>query len=151
MEAIIQWQHPFVDGNKRTGLAVAHTYMYKNNHYLVTPFSSARFTVLIAQKQKNFEAIREWIRTHTAHNYDEYVTKFRKDIKDPAQEVLSLYKSGYADKIKKANAIVDEWLAIDIYPQYKMEEKETILFLADLIDKYRSPNAAPPPPPPPPF
>jgi death-on-curing protein len=149
MEAIIQW-HPFVDGNKRTGLVVAHMYMHKNNHYLVTPFDSARFTVLVAQKKKNFEEIRQWVKIHTAHNHHEYTTKYRKYVKEPAKEVIALYNTKQVDKIKKANAIMNEWLAIDIYPQYKGKEIQTILWLAELIDKYSSPNAAPPPPPPPP-
>jgi len=147
MEAIIQW-HPFVDGNKRTGLVVAHMYMHKNNHhYLVTPFDSARFTVLVAQKKKKFEEIREWVKIHTAHNHDEYTTKYRKYVKDPAKKVISLYNTKEVDKIKKANAIMDECLAIDIYPQYKGKEIQTILWLAELIDKYSSsPDAAPSPP-----
>jgi death on curing protein len=148
IEAIIQW-HPFTDGNKRTALVAAHMYMNKNNHYIVTPFDSARFTVLVAQKKKSFDDIREWVQTHTAQNHDEYTTKYRIYVKEPAEEVIALYHSGDAAKIKKANAIVDEWLAIDIYPEYKMKDALTILFLAELIDKYSSsPNAAPPPPPP---
>ena len=48
MEAIIKW-HPFIDGNKRTGLLAASYYMLKNNCILVTPLSSIKFTVLIAR------------------------------------------------------------------------------------------------------
>jgi death on curing protein len=148
MEAIIQW-HPFVDGNKRTALVAAQTYMNKNNYVLVTPYSSIRFTVLIAQKKKDHEDIREWVQTHSTHrnNSDEYATKIKKYIIEPTEVILSLYRSEEPAKIKQARTLMNEWLAIDIYPEYKMEEKETIQFLIDRMNKYSHP---PPPPPPPP-
>jgi death-on-curing protein len=149
IEAIIQW-HPFTDGNKRTALVAAHMYMNKNSHYLVTPFDSPRFTVLVAQKKKSFDDIRNWVQTHTAKNHKEYTRKYNKYVKEPGRKILALYKSGNAAKIKRANTITDRWLAIDIYPEYKMEYPQTVLFLGELINKYSSsPNAAPPPPPPP--
>jgi death on curing protein len=53
IEAIIQW-HPFFDGNKRTGLLVASYYMYRNKLMLVIPVWAVRFSVLVADKKKNF-------------------------------------------------------------------------------------------------
>jgi death-on-curing protein len=138
METIIKW-HPFVDGNKRTALAVAYSYIYKNYFILLTPLNAVRFSVLIARDEKNFEDIKEWVQTHTAHNLDECIAKFKQYVSDPVEEVVSLYERGRTDHdqdaIQKAKEIRDSWLAVDIYPEYKMEEKETIEFLQDLINK----------------
>jgi len=134
MESIIKW-HPFVDGNKRTGLAVAFLYMYKNNYLLVTPISAVRFSVLVADNQKTFEDIREWIQTHTAHNIQEYTTKLHQYIDKPVAEVLLLYRSETPEATKKADEIMNEWLALDIYPEYRMTRTQTVDFLIDLLRK----------------
>jgi death-on-curing protein len=138
MEAIIQW-HPFYDGNKRMGLAVSYSYMYKNECILLTPLSAVRFSVLVARNEKKFDDIKEWIKTHTAHNSKEYLTKFEQYMIKPIDELLSLYERGRIDHdqtaTQKANEIIDSWLAMDIYPEYRMEQKQTIAFLRDLANK----------------
>lgn len=154
MEAIIKW-HPFTDGNKRTGLLAASRYMRKNNCILVTPVDSIRFTVLIARDERSFEDIVKWVKTHTAHNdvEGEYDRKFQEYVAKPVDEILSVLfynKTKDPASIEKAKATLDEWLAVDIYPQYKMQAKETIQFLTGHLMKYAPPSSAPPPPPTPP-
>jgi death-on-curing protein len=148
MEAIIQW-HPFFDGNKRTGLAVACSYMRKNSYYLVLPISAIRFSVLIANKEKTFEDIKKWVKKHTGRNVVEYYSKFRRYRIDPSKKVLKMLRSGDPATINRGITTTNEWLAIDIYPEYEMDRKQTLEFLTELIKKYSPPTAPPPPPPPP--
>ena len=61
MEAIIKW-HLFIDGNKRSGLHAAHLYMYVNGYTLVILVSAVRFSVLVAQDEKDLDEITQWIR-----------------------------------------------------------------------------------------
>jgi death on curing protein len=134
IEAIIQW-HPFFDGNKRTGLLVASYYMYRNKLMLVIPVWAVRFSVLVADKKKNFQDIKQWVQTLTAHNADEYFAKFKQYSDEPVVKVLSLYERGKKDHntaaTKRANTIINNWLAIDIYPEYRMQDVETIRFLRE--------------------
>ncbi len=138
LETIIQW-HPFVDGNKRTALAVVSSFMLKNKFILVMPFSAVRFSVEIAKCNRNSNDIIEWVKTHTAHNLQEYDTKMKQYVITPLEHVLSLYKRGENDIRKaatqEANKIIDNWLAVDVYPEYRMKETETIAFLQGLIRK----------------
>jgi hypothetical protein len=138
MEAIIQW-HPFVDGNKRMGLAVAYYYMYKNECILLTPAHAVRFSVMIARGQRNLPEIREWVQTHTAHDREEYETKSDRYVIRPIVEMLLLHSQGRNENdqtaMQRARKMMDNWLAVDIYPEYKMEEMQTVEFLADFIKK----------------
>jgi hypothetical protein len=83
------------------------------------------------------------VQTITAHNREEYFAKSKQFSADPVDRVLSLMKSVEIDhhntaaaKRSRANAVVNNWLAIDIYPEYRMEESETFRFLNDLLTKF---------------
>lgn len=134
IEAIIQW-HPFFDGNKRTALAVATSYMYRNKCILLMPFSAVRFSVQVAKKERNFQDIKEWVKMLTACNLKEYNTKLIRYMLNPTEEVLNMMKSGDPVTVEKANRIIDEWLALDSYPEYRMGEDETLNFLSNLMNK----------------
>jgi death-on-curing family protein len=138
MEAIIQW-HPFVDGNKRMGLAVAYYYMYKNECILLMPLSAVRFTVLIAKGQRNLQGIREWVKTHTAHNLEEEKAKSHRYVILPIVEMLLLRSQGIRDNdqiaLQRAKKMIDNWLAVDIYPEYKMEQMQIATFLSEFTKK----------------
>jgi Fic family protein len=89
---------PFIDGNKRTGLAAAYAYMHKNNYKIVLPFSAVRFSVLIAQDKKDINEITKWIRSLSAKNDKTYDNKFFKYLVKPAAELLNMYQTGSKEK-----------------------------------------------------
>ena len=70
MEAILRW-HPFIDGNKRTALMVAISYMHDNGYKLVTPTSAMDFVVNVANNKDNdaesteklIESIASWLKS----------------------------------------------------------------------------------------
>jgi death-on-curing protein len=139
IEAIIQW-HPFFDGNKRTGLLVASYYMYKNKFMLLMPLWAVRFSVLVADHKKNLEDIRRWVEMLAADNAVEYFAKSEQLLTDPIDRILSFLERGRighdAVAFRRAHRVIDNWLAIDIYPEYKMEDVETIGFLRQLTSRF---------------
>jgi death-on-curing protein len=139
IEAIIQW-HPFFDGNKRTGLLVAFSYMYKNRFMFMVPIWAVRFSVLIADHKRNLQDIRRWVQVLSADNADEYFAKHKRYMLDPVDKILSLIDRGNKENDaaahKRAQRIMDNWLAVDIYPEYKIEDVETIEFLEYLSAKF---------------
>lgn len=135
MEGLICW-HTFYDGNKRTGLAVGITYMYRNNLRLVLPLDAVRFSVLVADNKVTFNELVKWIKDKTAHTPEEYVAKYTSHIAKPAMEILGLLNSGDEEKKRLAFKKLDYALAIDIYPQYKINAAETVEFLSRLATKY---------------
>lgn len=57
--------HPFVDGNKRTGIAAALLFLQANGYRLhVSNTELERFTLAIAQSQRTIEGISKWLRTN---------------------------------------------------------------------------------------
>lgn len=131
IEGIIKW-HPFIDGNKRTGLAVAYAYMHKHDYKIVLPFNAVRFSVLVAQDKKDISEITKWVRKLSAKQDATYIQKLEKHLVGPAQMVLGLYESNQREK---AERILGDWLAFDIYPEYRTERKQTIDFLVDIAQK----------------
>lgn len=65
-ESIVK-NHPFVDGNKRTGYALME-FILRENDFFLTADSNERydFVIQIATGEIEFEAIVEWIGKHTA-------------------------------------------------------------------------------------
>ena len=54
--------HPFVDGNKRTGIAAAGLFLVRNGLHLMASNSELEtFTIAIAQSQKTIEEIANWL------------------------------------------------------------------------------------------
>lgn len=125
MEGVIRW-HPFIDGNKRTALIAAYTYMALNGYFMVVPFSAVRFSVLIAKDDTiNLDDIARWLKKLTARNRLIYHWKIWRYTLLPILGLLFLALI----LPSKARKILDEWLAIDIYPEYSGEVQNTTKFL----------------------
>ena len=57
--------HPFIDGNKRTGHAAMETFLVLNSHYLDADVDEQVETVLqVASGAIGREALTNWLRTH---------------------------------------------------------------------------------------
>lgn len=57
--------HPFVDGNKRTGHAAVEVFLLLNGYELVAPVDEQeRLMWQLASGDMNREALTEWIHTH---------------------------------------------------------------------------------------
>ncbi len=58
--------HPFVDGNKRTGLFALFEFLERNGRTITVPSDELyQFTMGIATSALDKEQIEEWLRTHT--------------------------------------------------------------------------------------
>jgi death-on-curing protein len=58
--------HPFSDGNKRTGITVAGVFLLRNGVKLTaTPRELEDFAVSVATDHLSVEEIATWLRTHT--------------------------------------------------------------------------------------
>ncbi len=59
--------HPFVDGNKRTGFMTSYVFLARNGLQLIAPETEAAQTVLsLAAGKISEEALAGWIRDNTA-------------------------------------------------------------------------------------
>jgi death-on-curing protein len=56
LEGIIRW-HPFTDGNKRTGLLTAISYLEINGYMLATPLDAIAFAVSVAEGRQPLHKI----------------------------------------------------------------------------------------------
>lgn len=56
--------HPFEDGNKRTGLLSARRFLAKNGYDLKPHPSAVQFTLDIDRKRKNLTQIARWLKNH---------------------------------------------------------------------------------------
>lgn len=60
--------HPFFDGNKRTGLTVASVFLIRNGVRLTaSPKELEDFTVTVATDHLDISAIAIWLSEHTTH------------------------------------------------------------------------------------
>jgi len=137
MEAIIRWS-PFVDGNKRTALLATSAYLQVNGYSLVCPLSAVRFCVQIAQVTEDdpdttrrlLRRIEGWIRVHSApKNTLELKRKFNWHLYYPTRLL------GFLIRIRLrivAFALLDYWLAFDLYPESRKDVESTLHFLLDL-------------------
>ena len=83
--------HPFIDGNKRTALAVTQEFLIENDLIFVIPISAVRFAVQIAKTnvlesekiEKLVFNIEKWIsyRTVQVSDTDRIVELVEQDIK----------------------------------------------------------------------
>ena len=59
--------HPFVDGNKRTGIAAAALFLRQNGYRLTaTNEELEEFPLLVAESRPGVAEIAAWLQTHTA-------------------------------------------------------------------------------------
>lgn len=58
--------HPFVDGNKRTGFMTGYVFLARNNLQLTaSEFEATRFVLALASGEMQEEAFVEWLRKNT--------------------------------------------------------------------------------------
>ncbi len=64
MESLVN-NHPFLDGNKRTGIASVAIFLQQNDMILTASNSQVvEFTLQVAQSQLDAAEIANWLRTH---------------------------------------------------------------------------------------
>lgn len=148
MEAITRL-HPFVDGNKRTGLLSAFSFLYRNGYYLAMPLDSVKFTVKVAdtrgQKQEEIEElikeIAKWLKKRTGKSFNEFVWKVMRYFWFPNLKLMFLYEVGFK---KYVDRTIADWFAIKNHPEYAKEIEDVSKFLRtvnvsatnDLKNKY---------------
>jgi death-on-curing protein len=65
MESLIR-NHPFVDGNKRTGVTAAGLFLHRNGYRLTAANADlVAITMKIAQSQSNLEELTIWFRDNS--------------------------------------------------------------------------------------
>jgi death-on-curing protein len=65
LESIVK-NHPFVDGNKRTGFLAAAAMLLHSDYELTSSQDEAyNFVIEVASSQMNFETIVKWIEKHS--------------------------------------------------------------------------------------
>jgi death on curing protein len=136
MEGIIRL-HPFTDGNKRTGLLATYVYLDINGYVCIYPLHSVRKSVMIAKESRTdqdsidnlIKDIANWLEKYSAPKSDNgKVKNIVANFMNENQELIDLFDTDPELAHKKYN----EWLAIDIYPEYKRETKDILEFLFTL-------------------
>ncbi|SRR5260221_4287123 len=62
LQSIIQF-HPFVDGNKRTGVAITYIYLWESGYnWIFTQTQIVEFAIAIAATKLTLEEIASWIK-----------------------------------------------------------------------------------------
>ncbi|HXF69069.1 MAG TPA: type II toxin-antitoxin system death-on-curing family toxin [Thermoflexus sp.] len=66
MDSLIR-NHPFVDGNKRTGIAAAALFLLQNGYRLTaTNEELEAFTLYVAESKPEISEIAAWLKAHSA-------------------------------------------------------------------------------------
>lgn len=128
IEAIVKEQ-PFINGNKRTALVTARTFMAKNRYYMVIPIQSIKYFVIIAKDTENkigVDRIAKWIRLLSSTNKSDYYAKWYKYRIEPAKMIANLYDSNRASV---ADLIHDDWFAYYGHLEYGQDKDKNIEFL----------------------
>jgi death on curing protein len=133
MEYVIRL-HPFVDGNKRTGLLAAETFLQINGIYLIYPLKAARFSVDIAKSRDDSEVIIPKI-----SQFLEMYSLDKEDMDTTTQKMARMIKEidDYMVKTEEQRSnLLSNWLAFDIYPEYIDIKNEIISdYFVDLYAK----------------
>lgn len=62
----IIFSHPFVDGNKRTGMTAAAVFLADNGYRITAPQGAVeKFALRLIEEKLDIEAIAEWLRRHS--------------------------------------------------------------------------------------
>ncbi|HLG28830.1 MAG TPA: type II toxin-antitoxin system death-on-curing family toxin [Candidatus Brocadiales bacterium] len=65
MHSVIK-NHPFIDGNKRTGITSASIFLFKNNYILTASNKELeQFTSKVASRNIELKEIAKWFKGHT--------------------------------------------------------------------------------------
>jgi death-on-curing protein len=103
--------HPFVDGNKRTGLEAAEVFLRKNGYYLdiaLKKESVIEFTLSIAVGDMRIETIREWLYENsrkTKYLLKDGIYDYGVEMEDTERPVKKEKKYDISDETK---AIIQE-------------------------------------------
>lgn len=66
MDSLIH-NHPFIDGNKRTGIGAAALFLRQNGRYLTATNSELEaFTLYVTESRPDVSDIAAWLETHSA-------------------------------------------------------------------------------------
>jgi death-on-curing protein len=66
MDSLIR-NHPFVDGNKRTGISAASLFLRRNGYRLTASNAELEaLTLAVTQSQKTIQQIADWFRSHSS-------------------------------------------------------------------------------------
>lgn len=61
--------HPFIDGNKRTGFMAGYTFLARNNIQLIATESEViQFVLALINNEITEQAFAEWLRINVRHN-----------------------------------------------------------------------------------
>jgi death-on-curing protein len=61
--------HPFIDGNKRTGYTLLRLFLFSNGLDIeASQDEKYEFIINVASGEKDFDAIAEWLISHTGQN-----------------------------------------------------------------------------------
>ena len=138
LEGIVRL-HPFPDGNKRTAMLAASSFLQTNNHYLVLPLDTVKFLVSVAEEQGGteeeirtlIERIAAWLELRTAHDMATFAEKINEYIISPISSVIERGE----DHTKRA---FDDWFVIESHPEYAENVTDVIQFLmrtySDIIE-----------------
>ena len=67
MDSLIR-NHPFMDGNKRTGISAASIFLFRNNYRVIASNDEIRdFTLLVTQSKVSFTDIVAWFKEKTVY------------------------------------------------------------------------------------
>jgi len=67
MDSLIR-NHPFMDGNKRTGISAASIFLFRNNYRVIASNDEIRdFTLLVTQSKVSFADIVAWFKEKTVY------------------------------------------------------------------------------------
>jgi death-on-curing protein len=136
MEALMRW-HVFIDGNKRTGLLATETYLKLNGYVCFFPIKVVRFSVDIARTMGTdqdttkllIDKVATWLRKYIVKDDDiRNAIPIIKNFIEENKRFADLYKKD----TQKANELVNEWLAIDVYPEYSRTAGQVMLFITDM-------------------
>ncbi len=65
MQSLVN-NHPFVDGNKRVGIAATALFLQRNGHRLVASNQEVEeFTLAVARGERSFDEIANWLAAQT--------------------------------------------------------------------------------------
>ncbi len=122
-------EHVFADGNKRTAVLAMFTFLTINNHNIVLPFSTVKYTVKIAEELKqnpeDIEAliknIGKWIGKRSSTNNKNHKKKLIWYVVLPwiALMLLQLTVLG----IPIHYLILRDWFQTKMHPEYKYNLK----------------------------
>ena len=121
MEHIIRL-HPFRDGNKRTALLAAYTFLEINGRYTVMPLDTVRFVMGVADDRSRAEDdvkrlnshIAEWLEARAAADYTGYQKLTDRYVTEPIEDMIRMSRTKGGRAL--AESRLKRWLAGDAHP-----------------------------------